>query len=252
MLAEWLTSPENPYFARNLVNLVWAHHTGRGIVEPVDDVRVSNPPANAALLDALAERFVESGYDLKGLVRDICNSRTYQLATRANRTNAADAANFARAPMRRIRAEVLLDSVNAVTGAPDKFRGLPLGSRAVQIADGNTSNYFLDTFGRAKRETVCSCEVRTDPNLSQALHLLNGTAAHNKIQQGKVVQALLQEGTEPAAVLEEITARTLSREPTDLEAAALQEALAAGDDPRGVLEDYFWAVLNSREFLFNH
>ena len=251
-LAEWLTSPENPYFARNVANLVWAHHTGRGVVEPVDDVRVSNPPANAALLDALADRLVESGFDVKALVRDVCNSRTYQLATRANPSNAADAANFAKAPLRRIRAEVLLDGVNAVTNSPDKFRGLPLGSRAVEIADGNTSTYFLDTFGRAKRETVCSCEVRTDPNLSQALHLING-AGHEKVARGKVVETLLKDGAEPADVLAEITARCLSREPTDAELAALAAALAEdGADPRGVLEDYFWAVLNSREFLFNH
>ena len=252
VVAEWLTGEQNPYFARNIVNLVWAHHVGRGIVEPVDDVRVSNPPANEALLDALAERFVASGYDLKGLVRDVCTSRTYQLATRTNPTNAADAANFAHAKLRRIRAEVLLDSLNAVTGSPEKFSGLPLGSRAVQIADGNTSTYFLDTFGRAKRETVCSCEVRTDPNLSQALHLLNGDAVHGKIEKGKVVQTLLEEGKEPADVLAEITARALSREPTETERAALQEALGAGEEPRAVLEDYFWAVLNSREFLFNH
>ena len=251
-LAEWLTSPENPYFARNVANLVWAHHTGRGVVEPVDDVRVSNPPANAALLDALADRLIDSGFDVKALVRDVCESRTYQLATRANPSNAADAANFAKAPLRRIRAEVLLDGVNAVTNSPDKFRGLPLGSRAVEIADGNTSTYFLDTFGRAKRETVCSCEVRVDPNLSQALHLING-AGHEKVARGKVVETLLKGGAEPADVLAEITARCLSREPTAAELAALGETLAEdGGDPRGVLEDYFWAVLNSREFLFNH
>ena len=262
-LAEWLTSEENPYFARNVVNLVWSHFTGRGIVEPVDDVRISNPPANAALLDALAERFVESGYDLKGLVRDICASRTYQLATRTNPTNAADAANFAHAKLRRMRAEVLLDSINAVTESPEKFDGLPMGSRAVQIPDGNTSTYFLDTFGRATRETVCSCEVRVDPNLSQALHLLNGSTVHDKIERGKVVDALLKgreaEGDEeavepltPAETLAEITYRCLSREPTAAERAALQEALDAGEEPKAVLEDYFWAVLNSREFLFNH
>ena len=251
-VAEWLTSSDNPYFARNVANVVWAHHTGRGVVEPVDDVRVSNPPANAALLDALADRLVESGFDVKALVRDVCTSRTYQLATRANPTNAGDSANFARAPMRRIRAEVLLDGINAVTNAPDKFRGLPLGSRAVEIADGNVSNYFLDTFGRAKRETVCSCEVRTDPNLSQALHLVNG-AGHAKVRQGKVVETLLNDGAEPADVLAEITARCLSREPTAAEVAALGEVLSEdGADPRAVLEDYFWAVLNSREFLFNH
>ncbi|NNJ25099.1 DUF1549 and DUF1553 domain-containing protein [Alienimonas chondri] len=263
VLAEWLTSEENPYFARNIVNLVWAHFTGRGIVEPVDDVRISNPPANEALLDALAQRFIESGYDLKGLVRDICASRTYQLATRTNPTNVADTANFASAKLRRMRAEVMLDSINAVTDTSEKFRGLPLGSRAVEIADGNTSTYFLDTFGRAKRETVCSCEVRTDPNLAQALHLLNGSTVHDKVQRGKVVESLLkgekgQDGAEdippmePAEVLAEITARCLSREPTDAEKKALEEALAEGEEPKAVLEDYFWAVLNSREFLFNH
>jgi len=263
VLAKWLTSEENPYFARNIVNQVWAHFTGRGIVEPVDDVRVSNPPANEALLDALAERFVDSGYDLKGLVKDICNSRTYQLATRTNPTNAADSANFAHASLRRMRAEVLLDSINAVTESPEKFRGLPMGSRAVQIVDGNTSTYFLDTFGRAKRETVCSCEVRTEPNLSQALHLLNGNTVHSKVERGKVVETLLkgvepkdgEEGVEPMEPLEvqaEITARCLSREPTEAEIAALKEALDAGEEPQPLLEDYFWAVLNSREFLFNH
>ncbi|MEM9701106.1 MAG: DUF1549 and DUF1553 domain-containing protein [Planctomycetota bacterium] len=263
-LAEWLTGEENPYFSRNVVNLVWSHFTGRGIVEPVDDVRISNPPANEALLDALAERFVESGYDLKGLVRDICASRTYQLATRTNPTNVADDANFAHAKLRRMRAEVLLDSINAVTETSEKFRGLPLGSRAVQIADGNTSTYFLDTFGRAKRETVCSCEVRTEPNLAQALHLLNGSTVHNKVQSGKVVQTLLngEKGKDgrpdvppmaPEEVLAEITARCLSREPTEAEKAGLKEALAEeGVNPQQVLEDYFWAVLNSREFLFNH
>ena len=142
--------------------------------------------------------------------------------------------------------------MNAVTNSPDKFRGLPLGSRAVEIADGNTSTYFLDTFGRAKRETVCSCEVRTDPNLSQALHLING-AGHEKVARGKVVETLLKDGAEPADVLAEITARCLSREPTNAELTALEETLSEdGADPRRVLEDYFWAVLNSREFLFNH
>ncbi|QDT14535.1 DUF1549 and DUF1553 domain-containing protein [Alienimonas californiensis] len=263
VLAKWLTSEENPYFARNIVNLVWAHFTGRGIVEPVDDVRVSNPPANEALLDALAQRFIESGYDLKGLVRDICASRTYQLATRTNPTNVGDTANFASAKLRRMRAEVLLDSINAVTESPEKFNGLPLGSRAVEIADGNTSTYFLTTFGRASRETVCSCEVRVEPNLAQALHLLNGNTVHDKVQRGKVVETLLKgvEGKdgaesvppmEPVEVLEEITLRCLARQPTDAEKKALEEALAAGEAPQAVLEDYFWAVLNSREFLFNH
>src|SRR4029077_17814538 len=161
VLARWLTAPENPYFARNLANLMWAHFLGRGIIEAVDDVRISNPPSNPELLDALATRLVTYHYDFKKLVRDICTSRTYQLSTASNPTNAADERNFSRAALRRIRAEVLLDCISEVTETQDKFNGLPKGAHAVEIADGNTANYFLTTFGRASRTTVCSCEVKT-------------------------------------------------------------------------------------------
>ena len=165
-VADWLASPENPWFARNVVNIVWAHFNGVGIVDPVDDVRVSNPPSNPELLDALAEKFVSYNYDFKKLVRDICTSRTYQLSTRTNETNVTDNRNFSHAMIRRVRAEVLLDCISQVTGTPNKFKGLPLGARAVQIADGNTSNYFLTTFGRATRATVCSCEVKMEDRKS--------------------------------------------------------------------------------------
>ncbi len=158
VLVEWLASPKNPYFARNLSNIVWAHFFGRGIIDPVDDVRVSNPAVNPELLDELAKRFTEYNYDFKKLVRDICTSRTYQLSTRTNPTNESDDRNFAHAVLRRIRAEVMLDVVTQVTETKNKFPGLPLGARAVQIADGNVSNYFLPRLGRASRETVCSCE----------------------------------------------------------------------------------------------
>jgi hypothetical protein len=188
VLAQWLTSPENPYFARNLANMIWAHFVGRGIIEPVDDARVSNPPSNAQLLEALTHKLVEYKYDFKRMVRDICNSRTYQLSTRPNETNASDERNFSKAAIRRIRAEVLLDCISEVTETQDKFNGLPRGAHAVQIADGNTANYFLTTFGRASRTTVCSCEVKTDPNLSQALHLLNGNTVQNKVEQGGLVK----------------------------------------------------------------
>ena len=156
-VAGWLASPENPWFARNVVNIVWDHYMGVGIVDPVDDVRVSNPPSNPELLDALAEKFVSYDYDFKKLVRDICTSRTYRLSTETNATNAADTRNFSKAMIRRVRAEVLLDSISQVTATNEKYKGLPKGARAVQIADGNTSNYFLTTFGRATRATVCSC-----------------------------------------------------------------------------------------------
>jgi hypothetical protein len=266
VMADWLASPRNEHFGRNLVNIVWAHLFGRGIVDEVDDVRVSNPPVNAELLDTLARRFADSNYDFKQLVREICNSHAYQRSTQTNETNADDERNFSRATLRRIRAEVLLDMVSAVTVTPDKFRGLPLGARAVQIADGNTSNYFLTTFGRASRATACSCEVRMEPNLSQALHLLNGDTLHQKIARGKVVGTMLEAGQTPEQVIEELYLRTLTRLPTDAEKSGLLAHLpqptpgqdgapAKPADPAAVretLEDGFWAILNSREFVFNH
>jgi hypothetical protein len=252
VLAEWLASAENPFFAKNLANIVWAHFFGRGIVHDVDDVRVSNPPVNAALLETLGKKFTEYKYDFKRLVRDICTSRTYQLSTVMNDTNADDERNFSHASLRRIRAEILLDCISQATETKDKFAGLPLGARAVQIADGNTATYFLTTFGRATRETVCSCEVKMEPNLGQALHLINGENAHEKIKQGGVVAKLLEAGKTPRQVVDELYLRCLSRKPTDEEARALDTQLAGVSEPRAVLEDVFWALLNSREFVFNH
>ena len=251
-LARWLTSPQNPYFARNVANIIWAHFLGRGIIEPVDDVRISNPPSNPELLDALAARLIDYHYDFKALVRDICASRTYQLSTRANDTNAQDDRNFSKAPIRRLRAEVLLDCISQVTGTQDKFPGLPRGARAVEIADGNNATYFLTAFGRATRATVCSCEVKTDPNLSQALHLLNGDTVQSKIEQGGVVKKLLQQGRTPAQVIENLYLRCLSRKPTEPEAAKLKEFFTPGAKPEQVLNDLFWSLLNAKEFVFNH
>ncbi|WP_206291026.1 DUF1549 and DUF1553 domain-containing protein [Humisphaera borealis] len=258
VLAKWLASTENPFFAKNLANIVWAHFMGKGIIEPVDDVRVSNPPVNPQLLDALGSRFQEYKYDFKRLVRDICTSRTYQLSTHANETNANDERNFAKAPIRRIRAEVLLDVIGQVTETNEKFRGLPLGARAVQIADGNTTNFFLTTFGRAKRETVCSCEVEMDPSLSQALHLLNGQTTNGRILQGGVVRKmLLEKKMEPDQIVDELYVRCLSRKPSPEELQTLRANLPK--DPKAdivetekVLTDIFWALLNAPEFMFNH
>ena len=253
VMAEWLASDRNPYFAQNLGNIVWAHFFGRGIIHEVDDVRVSNPAVNQELLEELAKKFTEYNYDFKKLVRDICTSRTYQLSTQSNETNVADSTNFSKANLRRMRAEVLLDSITQVTQTQNKFRGLPTGARAVQIADGNTSTYFLTTFGRAKRETVCSCEVKMEPNLSQALHLLNGTTVNSKISQGGLIPTRLKEGKKPEEVLEELYIRTLTRNPPNRNGAALTAVIM--EDPsqaQSVLEDVFWALMNSREFLFNH
>jgi hypothetical protein len=252
VMAEWLASPENPYFAKNLANIVWAHFFGRGIIQEVDDVRISNPPVNAELLDELGRKFTDYNYDFRKLVRDICTSRTYQLSTTTNESNASDHKNFAHAELRRIRAEVLLDCISSVTSTQDKFPGLPTGARAVQIADGNTATYFLTTFGRAKRESVCSCEVKMEPNLSQALHLINGDTSNAKIAQGGLVPTRLKEGKTPADIITEMFMRCFTRRPTEKELASLTAIVAEQQNPQEALEDIFWSLLNSREFLFNH
>jgi len=252
VVAAWLTSPDNPYFATNVANRVWAHFFGKGIVEPVDDVRVSNPPSNPELFQTLGRKLVEYKFDFKQLVRDICNSAAYQRSLVRNSSNQADERNFAHANVRRVPAEMLLDCVNQVTETKEKFQGLPLGARAVQIADGQTSTYFLTTFGRAKRETVCACEANTDPSLSQALHLLNGDAVQGKIAQGGVVKKLLGQGKTPEQVIDTLYLRCLSRQPTAEERDKLLAVVAGAENPQAGLDDVFWAILNSREFLFNH
>ena len=252
VLADWLASPRNPYFAQNLVNIVWAHFMGKGIVDPVDDVRVSNPASNPELLEKLAAQFTDYKYDFRKLVRDITTSRTYQLSIQSNESNKDDTSNFAKSYIRRIRAEVLLDAINQVTSTDDKFRGLPRGARAVQIADGRTSTYFLTTFGRATRETPCSCEVKMEPNLSQALHLLNGDTVNQKIQSGGVVRTLLKEGKSNEQVIDDLYLRTLGRKPTGEESAKLIGFIKDGKQPETVLNDVFWSLLNAKEFVFNH
>jgi hypothetical protein len=252
VLAKWLASPNNPYFAKNLANIVWAHFLGRGIIQEVDDVRVSNPAVNPDLLEEMGKKFTEYHYDFKRLVKDICSSRTYQLSTEVNPTNIDDHRNFAHAELRRMRAEVMLDCISQATDTKNKFPGLPVGARAVQVADGNTSTYFLTTFGRATRGTACSCEVRVEPNLSQALHLLNGDSSNSKIHEGKLVRRRLDEKKPPEAILDELYIRCLCRRPTAKEKSALVAVLAENSNKRQVLEDTFWALLNSREFLFNH
>ncbi len=252
VLAHWLASPDNPYFATNLANRVWAHFFGTGIIHEVDDVRVSNPASNPELLAELGKRFTAYKYDFKKLVRDICTSRTYQLATQTNATNDGDTRNFSHMPLRRIKAETFLDCISQVTETKNKFPGLPLGARAVQIADGGISTYFLSTFGRATRETVCSCEVKLEPTLSQSLHLLNGDSTTQRIQAGNVIGQRLAAKKTSAEILEEVYVRCLSRKPTAPEKARLEAALATEPDKKKALDDFFWAVLNSREFMFNH
>ena len=253
ILGAWMASPDNPFFSRNLANIVWSHFFGIGIIDPVDDVRISNPASNPELLNSLADRFTQYNYDFKRLVRDICTSRTYQLSTKVNASNEGDTKNFSHALSRRMRAEVLLDAISQITETKNKFRGLPVGARAVQIADGNVSNYFLRTFGRAERKTVCSCEVKMEPNLGQALHLINGDATGNRIVSGKVVANMITEGKTPEQIIDSLYIRSFGRKPTQTEKSQLLAQIDT--DPKKVkqdLEDVFWALLNAKEFMFNH
>jgi hypothetical protein len=251
-LAEWVTDPENPFFARRIVNLVWAHFLGRGIVHEPDDFRVSNPPVNGPLLDELARRFVDSGWDFRGLVKDIVCSQTYQRSSEPTASNRLDTTNFSHAMVRRIRAEVLLDTLAQVTDTTNKFPGLPDGARAVQVADGRTTTYFLTTFGRATREDVCSCAVSMDPSLSQALHLLNGEVANERIRRGNLVGRWMAEGLTDSQIIDQLIVRCYGRKPLERERVELVAGLQGSPDRQSALEDIFWALLNSPEFLFNH
>lgn len=252
VVADWLVARENPWFAPTIANMVWAQLFGVGIVHEPDDVRVSNPPSNPALLDALADRLRATGYDVKGLVREVCASRAYQRTTRRDGADGGLDRTFASQNVRRLRAEVLLDAIAQATDVPSDFKGLPRGGRAVQLADGTTTSDFLVTFGRAVRESPCTCEVKVTPNLGQALHLLNGDTVNRKIKQGKVVPKLLKELKAPAKVVRALYLRTLSRPPTEAELAAVLPDVEASPDRTAVLEDLLWALLNAGEFLFDH
>lgn len=252
VLAQWLTSDANPYFAKSVANRIWAHYTGVGIVSPVDDFRASNPPSNPELLDELAKKLVEYKYDIKKLVRDICNSQTYQRSCTPVEGNELDDRNYSHASVRRIPAESLLDCISQATNTKDKFRGLPLGARAVQIADGATSNYFLTSFGRSQRTTVCADEATTDPSLSQALHLINGQTTGGKINQGGLLKTWKEQGLTQEQIIEKIYMRCLSRKPTEEEKQTLVKAIAEAPNADQGIQDVFWAILNSREFIFNH
>ena len=252
VLANWITSTDNPYFAKSISNRIWAHFTGVGIVNPVDDFRASNPPSNPELLDELAKRLVETKFDTKRLVRDICNSNAYQRSCTPNEQNRQDERNYSHAAVRRIPAESMLDCISQVTDTKEKFRGLPIGARAVQIADGATSNYFLTSFGRSARTTVCADEATTDPSLSQALHLINGNTTSGKISQGSLIKKWKEAGLTKDTVIEKIYARCLSRRATETEHANLIKLIAESANEDQGLHDVFWAILNSREFIFNH
>jgi hypothetical protein len=254
-LAEWLTAKENPYFARNVVNRFWGYVMGRGLVEPLDDVRATNPPSNPELLDALAADFAGHSFDLKHLLRTIFTSRAYQLSTLAAPGNEADRSNvyFARFTVKRLTAEQLADALDFATGTRQKYPGLPLGTRAIQLPDTRVASFLLDTFGRPARQITCECERTAQPNIAQALHLLNGDFLNKKIADpaGRV-EKLLKDKAEVPAVVEELYLVALSRPPRDEEVARAKDWIAAAPSPKEGVQDLLWVLLNSREFLFNH
>jgi hypothetical protein len=254
VLARWLTAPDNPWFARNLANRAWAHFLGRGLVEPVDDVRATNPPSNPELLDALARYLVENKYDFRRLVRLITASRVYQLSSRPNRTNGDDAQNYSRAVFKRVDAEVLLDMVCQTTGVGEKFPGVPAGARAIQLWDSKVPHYFLKLFGRPVRASACECERSHEPGVAQVLHLMNSPEVHGKLTHAAgTVARLVKRQPADGPLVEELYLTFFSRFPTAKEKAAAVDYLRKDTgERRQAAEDLAWSMLNSLEFIFNH
>jgi hypothetical protein len=252
-LANWMTSPENPFFAKATVNRIWFHVMGRGIIDPPDDIRDSNPPSNEELLDALAKDFIANKHSIKHLVRTIMNSRTYQLSAETNKWNKDDVAYFSHATVKMLTAEQLLDAICAATELPEKFAGLPLGKRAIQLPDPEVKHPFLMTFGQPNRELACECERESDSSLSQALQMINGPLVAGKLRDannrlGKLIAA----NKSDAEIAQELYFATLSRAPREPELTAIANHIKASPDRRKALEDVHWALLNSKEFLFRH
>ncbi len=298
MLAQWLTDPKNPYFSRSIVNRVWANFMGRGLVEAVDDMRLTNPPSNEPLLTALADDLAKDGYDLKALMRKILTSATYQRASSTLPGNEGDERFYSRSYSRRLKAEVLLDALSQVTGSPTSFKGQPAGTRALELADSEADSYFLGVFGRPERLITCECERSNEPSMSQVLHLANGNTLNAKIEaSGNRIDHML--AADDGTIVEDLYLAALSRYPTPAERQKLTAALAQVEDSdrqpalaelrqkiaatqtikdaaarrkaleaveerirempaesvrlrRKALEDLYWSVLSSNEFLFNH
>jgi hypothetical protein len=254
VLADWLVAAENPYFARNLADRYWSHFLGRGLVEPIDDVRDTNPPSNPELLDALASVLVESRFDARALIRAITGTATYQRSSRPNATNGGDEQNYSRSRLRRVDAEVLLDMVCQTTGVPEKFAGVPAGVRAVQVWDSKVPHDFLRLFGRPVRVTTCECERNAEPAVGQVLHLLNSPGLHAKLtHEAGTVAGLVRRLADDPALADELYLTFFSRFPSDEERWAAVDYLSR--DPahrREAAEDLAWSLMNSLEFLFNH
>jgi hypothetical protein len=253
-LADWMTAPDNPWFARNLANRMWAHFTGRGLVEPIDDMRATNPPTNPALLDALTDHLIDSKFDAQAMIRVICGSHIYQLSSRPNATNRRDEQNYSRALFRPMDAEVLLDAVCRVTGVDEKFTGVPAGYRAIELWDNQVGHDFLRLFGRPMRQSPCSCERISEPSVGQVLHLMNSPRVNAKLaHESGTVARLTREMPDDDRLIETLYLTAFARFPTDAERAAATAFLdGAAGGRREAVADLTWSLINTLEFTFNH
>jgi Protein of unknown function (DUF1553)/Protein of unknown function (DUF1549) len=253
-LASWLLAEKRHWLARNVVNRYWGYLMGKGLVNPIDDLRDTNPPTNPELLDALAGAFVASGYDLKALLRLILTSRVYQLSALTTPDNRLDRDFFTHYTIKRLTAEQLLDAIDAATGTVEKFPKLPAGTRAISVPDTTYASFFLDTFGRPLRAIACECERSSDPNLSQALNMMNGELLNRKLFQadGRLMRLLKDPKLTDGALALRLYLLTVNRPPTASEVVAASGIFAEGPSRQAGAQDLFWALLNSREFLFNH
>ncbi len=252
-LVAWMRDPSNPYFAKSVVNRYWKRFFGRGLVEPEDDMRDTNPPSDPDLLNALAADFIASGYDLKHLIRTIATSEAYRRSSLPNAYNKRDRRNYSRFYPRRLAAEALLDAIDRATGSAEPFRGVPPNTGAIRLPDDGFASYFLEIFGRPKRESVCECERSFEPSLSQTLHLLNSPSVQKKIATGSRVGSLLAAGRDDASIVDELYRVCLSRGPTARERSVCLKHLAekrSAGKLREAIEDLLWSLINCKEFLF--
>ncbi len=248
--ARWLTAPENPHFARSLVNRVWSYFFHRGIIDPVDDLRSTSPPINGPLLDALTKDFVEHKFDMRHLMRAIVASQTYQRSSVPNETNAHDDLNFSRAIPRRLPAEALLDSLVQATGVKENFGGAPAGFTAAQLPDGNVTSSFLALFGKAQRMEACECERDLSTNMLQALHFINGQSILSRLTNPAGRPALLlAKKLNDDEIIEQLYLWSLARRPIETERALAKKFIESYADKRAdAVQDFMWALLNSRDF----
>jgi hypothetical protein len=250
---QWLARPDNPLFPQAAVNRIWGHLFGRGIVEPVDDFRASNPPSNEALLNTLAKEFAQYNFDQKHIIRTILNSRTYQLSSRKNESNKNDDKYFSHARTRLLSAEQLLDAICTVTDLPEKFPGLPAGTRATQLPSPDVNHQFLKVFGQPAREMACQCERSSESNLSQALQMINGPLVHGKLRDGNNrFRKLATANKKDEEIIEELYLAAFARKPSPAEIEKSATHIKAQKNRLEGLEDVCWALLNAKEFLFQH